>query len=85
MKHNIIAVVGIYCFVIGIAVRSFHQYIIEEKRKKYNRFCIKNCLYLNPIEDNQTEEKEHHYCDKYSERLYHRGNHPKIVKCRECK
>ena len=40
MKPDIIAIVGIFCFVFGIAVENFRQYIIKENNKiKYKLFC----------------------------------------------
>lgn len=79
-------VVFLIGLIIGIFVMSdAMKNVLKRIKKEHSRFCKPNCCYLFPTEEEQTSEKEAHWCAKYGERLYHRSNHPKIVKCRACK
>ena len=43
-----------------------------------------DCDNCSPKENKQTTNKEAHICKVYGVRLYHRGQHPRIVPCDEC-
>lgn len=65
--------------------KKLESYGIEftERPEYYFYFC-NECEYLNPTEQEQTKKKEHHICQKYNVRVYHREFHPNIVKCSAC-
>ena len=43
------------------------------------------CKYLIPQEEDQTNNKEHHICQKYKWILKHNGHHPLIPRPQNCK
>ena len=56
-----------------------------ERDKTKIKFCPDDCSFLDPQECYQTQKKENHYCILYDKILKHRGFHPYIIACEECK
>jgi len=52
------------------------------------RFCISNCVFLSPTEEEQHEQpregRSAHYCSCYKLPVFHGPYHPKIMRVLEC-
>jgi len=47
-------------------------------------FCPEDCPYLDPWEEDQTKNKEDHWCLKFNKRVRHYSYHPYLVVLDEC-
>ena len=47
-------------------------------------FCIPNCKFMNPTEEEQTFKKEAHICTYFNQRLYYGIYHPQLIKIKAC-